>query len=323
MNHILLNLFTGLVVAILSGAWAVAQTPVNVLATVGMIGDVARNVGGDCVDVEVMMGPGIDPHLYQASARDIQKLSEADIIFYTGYALEGQLGDVLERFGRQKPTLALAPAAIQESELIASDDSYGVDPHLWMDASLWAKLAPLIASELTGLAPDCAEGFEQRAEGFVLELDALHHWINGAILSIPEGQRLLVTAHDAFAYYGRAYGIEVLGIQGISTESEAGIADIRDTAKLVGERQVPAVFVESTINPRTIQAVVEAAAQAGHELAIGEELYSDAMGDEGSYGGTYIGMLYSNTSHIVAGLGGEAPALPAALVAWAQEWGLD
>ncbi|MEM6428853.1 MAG: zinc ABC transporter substrate-binding protein [Deinococcota bacterium] len=304
-------------------SFSFAQTRTNAVVTIAMIGDVIETIGGDCVNVTTIMGAGVDPHLYQASAQDVQEFSLADIIFYSGYALEGQLGDVLERFGEQKPTVAVSPASIPASELITVVDIYGIDPHLWMDVSLWQMIAPTIASELAAVNPDCADIFNANAEAYTAQLTALHSWITEAVATIPERQRLMVTAHDAFAYYGRAYDIEVAGIQGISTESEAGIADIREMAQLVSERSVPAVFIESTINPRTIQAVVDASEQLGHEVTIGEELFSDAMGDDGTASSTYIGMLHSNTVHIVEALGGELPPLPDELGTWASVWGIN
>lgn len=306
---------------VFTAAPAVAEDdPLDVVATVGMIADVARNVGGACVSVTAIMGPGVDPHLYQASAGDVRSFQTADLILYSGYSLEGQLGAVLGRFSEMKPTVALAPSSIDPGQLITVQDIYGIDPHLWMDASLWARIAPTIAAEIGKLRPDCAEAAAARAEAYGEQLAALDAWAGQAIATIPEGQRILVTAHDAFNYYGRAYGIEVAGIQGISTESEAGVADIREMAALVAERQVPAVFIESTINPRTIQAVIDAARERGHTVTIGGELYSDAMGAEGTAGGTYIGMIYENTRAIVAALGGTPPALPAALADWAETW---
>lgn len=298
-----------------------AQTePVNVLATIGMIADVAENVGGECAEVTPLMGAGIDPHLYQASARDVQLMQDADVILYSGYSLEGQLGDVLERFAEEKPTVAVSPAAIEPGELITVQGIYGIDPHVWMDVSLWSKLTPTIAQTLAELAPECADDMMARAEDYQTQLSALHEWVGRSIASIPEEQRVLVTAHDAFNYYGRAYGIEVASIQGISTEAEAAIADIRETVDTVVERQVPAIFVESTINPRTIESVQQAAGERGQQVEIGGQLYSDAMGAEGTPGGTYIGMIYENTLNITEALGGTVPPLPDALAEWAATW---
>lgn len=309
-----------LALALNVSAYGVAQEPVDAVVTIGMIGDVVENVGGECADVTTIMGPGIDPHLYQASSGDVRTFNNADIIFYSGYSLEGQLGNVLERFAERKPTLAVSPESISSDALITTQDAYGTDPHLWMDAGLWAQIAPTIADALAEVRPECAERFRSNAETYTAQLEALDGWIEEAVSSIPEGQRVLVTAHDAFAYYGRAYGIEVEGVQGISTESEAGVADIRNMAQVIAERQVPAVFIESTINPRTVQAVIDAAAQRGHQVEVGGELYSDAMGREGTAGGTYIGMLFENTRTIVEALGGDVPPLPDALSEWAAQW---
>jgi manganese/zinc/iron transport system substrate-binding protein len=304
------------------GAPAGAQTPLAV-ATVGMIGDVARNVAGACVEVETLMGPGVDPHLYQASAGDVRLFRDAAAVLYAGYSLEGQLGEVLERMGQDKPTVAVGPASIDPGDLITVQDIYGIDPHLWMDAELWARTAPTIADTLAEVAPDCAAAMRGRADDYAASLAALDRWIEASIAAVPEPQRVLVTAHDAFAYYGRAYGIDVRGIQGISTEAEAGIKDIRAVVDLVVELGVPAVFVETTINPRTIRAVVDAAADRGHEVRVGGELYSDAMGAPGTPAGTYVGMLRSNTVTIVTALGGEPAPWPDALAAWAERWEVD
>ena len=305
------------------GAAQAAETPPLAVATIAMIGDVAEHVAGPCARIEVLMGPGIDPHLYQATASDIRLFQDADAILFSGYSLEGQLGEVLERLSAQKPTVALAPTAIDPGHLITVQDIYGIDPHLWMDASLWGEIAPVIAETLAELAPDCAADLRQRASDYRDQLLALHDWIGETIATIPEDQRVLVTAHDAFAYFGRAYGIDVAGVQGISTESEAGVADIRNMVDIVVERAVPAVFIESTINPRTIQAVIDGAAERGQQIVIGGELFSDAMGEPGSAGGTYIGMLFENTVTITEALGGSLAPLPTALMPWAETWGIE
>ncbi len=309
-------------ILVLSAGDAFAETP-NALASIAMIGDVGANVAGPCVTVTTLMGAGVDPHLYQASAGDVRAFQAADAIFYAGYALEGQLGEVLEAMAARKPTVAVGPASIDVADLITVQDVYGIDPHLWMDASLWARIAPTIATTLADVAPDCAAEMTAAAEAYVTQVEALHGWIGASIATIPQEQRVLVTAHDAFAYYGRAYGIDVRGIQGISTEAEAGIADIRAVVETVVELGVPAVFVESTINPRTVQAVIDGAADRGHEVVIGGELFSDAMGAPGTAEGTYIGMLHANTMTIVTALGGTAAPWPEALQDWATRWSVD
>jgi len=299
---------------------ASAAEPPRAIATIGMIGDVAQNVAGDCVAVETMMGPGIDPHLYQPSAGDVRNLFQADMMLYSGHNLEGQLGAVLDKLSGRRPTVAVAEAAIGAEELIHPAGEAYADPHLWMDVALWARTAPVLAETMAEIAPDCAQAMQDRAAAYGRKLDALDSWIAASVATIPEERRVLVTAHDAFAYYGRGYGIEVVGVQGISTESEAGIGDIRAVVDAVIARDVPAIFVESTINPRTVEAVIAAAADRGHTLEIGGELYSDAMGEAGTPGGTYIGMLWENTRHIVEALGGNPVPLPAALSAWAERW---
>ena len=316
-----LGLLAGL--AGLAGPAFAQSEPVGVVATIGMIGDVARNVGGDCVSVTIMMGPGVDPHLYQARPADVRSLQTADVILYAGHSLEGRLGEVLDRFGRHKPTVAVLPETFGGDDLIASGGGYGIDPHLWMDAGLWSRILPTVAETLADLHPGCADRIAANAEAYRGQLAALDGWVRDAIVSIPAQRRILVTAHDAFAYYGRAYGIEVAGIQGISTESEAAIADIRATADLIADKGVPAVFVESTVNPRTMQAVIDAVSQRGAEVRVAGELFSDAMGEEGTAAGTYLGMIHANTLAITGALGGTVPPLPPALADWAARWNID
>ena len=312
----------GFAIALAAAPLARAEAP-KAVATVGMIADVAANVAGECVAVEALMGAGVDPHLYKASAGDVRTLQQAGAILYSGYSLEGQLGEVLHALGAKKPTVGVAPASIDPADLITVQSVYGIDPHLWMDVSLWAKTAPTIAATLAKIAPDCATEMRANADDYATSLQALHGWIRASVATIPEARRVLVTAHDAFAYYGRAYGIDVRGIQGISTEAEAGIADVRSVIDLVVELGVPAVFVETTINPRTIQAAIDGAAARGHRVAIGGELFSDAMGAPGTAEGTYIGMLWANTMRIVTALGGEPAPWPDPLKEWAETWSVD
>ncbi|MEM7505660.1 MAG: zinc ABC transporter substrate-binding protein [Pseudomonadota bacterium] len=300
-----------------------AQAEPRLIATVGMIAEPARVIAGTCASVDTMMGPGIDPHLYQPSAGDVRSLFDADAILYAGHNLEGQLGEVLARLDGRKPVLAVSEAAAPVENLILPEGASYPDPHLWMDAALWSRIASPIATLMATLDPDCSTEAKNAAEDYVTELMALDAWIEASIATIPQTQRVMVTAHDAFAYYGRAYGIEVIGIQGVSTESEAGIADIRQMVDLVVDRQIPAVFIESTINPRTVEAVIAAAAERGHQVTLGGELFSDAMGAEGTVEGTYIGMLHANTVAVIMALGGTPAPLPAALHPWAERWGLS
>lgn len=296
---------------------------IEIVATVGMIGDVAQEVVGACAHVTSLMGPGTDPHLYRASAGDVGALQRADLILFGGLGLEGRLAEVLERFAERTPAVAVSEAAVPIERRLAGQNGYAVDPHVWMDASLWAGVADVIADAVAALPdvdPACAARAAERAGAYRAQLDALHDWAAAAVASVPEGRRVLVTAHDAFHYFGRAYDIEVVGIQGVSTESEAAVADIRRVAEVVATRAVPAVFVESTINPRTVQAVVEAVRQRGADVTLGDALYADAMGAGGTPDGTYIGMLVHNVRAIVVALGGAAPDLPAALAPWLERF---
>jgi len=297
-----------LALALVAGAPVVRAEAPRAVATVGMIADVARNVAGDCVEVDALMGPGVDPHLYQARASDVRAFERADAILYAGYSLEGQLGKVLGKLAAKKPTVAVAPASIDPGDLITVQDIYGIDPHLWMDVDLWGRIAPTIADTFAEIAPDCVESMQARASGYREQLAALDAWIAKSVASIPEEQRVLVTAHDAFAYYGRAYGIEVKGIQGISTESEAGLQRIRELVDLIVTRGIGAVFVESSVPDRNVRALVEGARAGGHAVEVGGTLFSDAMGEPGTYEGTYIGMIDHNVTTITRALGGSAPA---------------
>jgi manganese/zinc/iron transport system substrate-binding protein len=301
--------------------------PVSVVATTGMVGDVVREVGGPCVDVAVLMGPGIDPHLYRASAGDVQRLGRADLIAYNGYNLEGQLGTVLANLRRRTATIALAErigAGLAEGRLLEGEDAFDgqTDPHLWGAADLWSQGADVIADALADLAPACADDVRERAALLREQLAALHAWAIESAASVPEANRTIVSAHDAFAYFGAAYGFDVTGIEGISTESEASIADIRATADLIAELGVPAIFVETTISPRTIEAVRAAVRNRGADVAIGGELFGDAMGDAGTAEGTYIGMVRHNVVTIVTALGGEVAPWPEALAGWGATWAI-
>ncbi|MDD7971837.1 metal ABC transporter solute-binding protein, Zn/Mn family [Roseinatronobacter alkalisoli] len=298
--------------------------PLNVLATVAMIADVAANVAGECAAVSSLLGAGSDPHLYRATAADVDKLAGADLIFYVDPALEARLADVLAGFADRTPTVGLARAAFDGDALLDDPGEAGaIDPHLWMDVSRWVRIAPVIADAIAEQRPGCADAMAANVESYTARLDALHGWVGDAIASVPEGQRLLVTAHDAFEYYSAAYGIEASeAIEGISTESEASIGDIREVAAFVAQSGVPAVFVETTINPRTIEALVAEVQSQGHDVTIGGELFSDAMGDAGTAEGTYIGMIRANTVTVTEALGGVLPDWPEALHDWADDWNI-
>ncbi|MEM9645854.1 MAG: zinc ABC transporter substrate-binding protein [Planctomycetota bacterium] len=283
--------------------------PIKISATVGMVADIVRSVGGEHVAVSQICGSGVDPHLHKTTRDDVLLLMESDMIFYSGLMLEGKMSDTLIRMARSKPVIALTEA-IDESVLLEPDDFEGhFDPHVWMDVSAWANCINVVRDSLSDASPDHADDFAENATSLGKQLAELHAYGLKSLASVPEESRVLVTSHDAFNYFGRAYGLEVLGVQGISTESEAGLQRINDLVDLLVSKNVQAVFVESSVSPKNIQALVEGAKAKGHEVKIGEkELFSDAMGVDGTYEGTYIGMLDHNITLVTRGLGGDAPA---------------
>ncbi|MGC4107913.1 MAG: zinc ABC transporter substrate-binding protein [Thermomicrobiales bacterium] len=279
---------------------ALAQDRIRVTTTVGMIGDLVRNTGGDRVEVTALMGPGIDPHLYKPSAKDISTLSDADIIFYGGLHLEGRMVDTFEGIQRSgKPTFAVSDG-IPEDRLLSFDGAH--DPHIWFDVSLWILALEEVIARLSDTFPDDAETFRTNGAAYRAELETLDAYVREQAGRVPEAQRVLITAHDAFAYFGRAYGFEVRGLQGISTASEAGAGDVQALIDFIVERQIGAIFVESSVSPATIEAVQEGSRARGWNVAIGGQLYSDAMGEEGTPDGTYIGMVTHNIDTIVGAL---------------------
>ena len=302
---------------------AAATAPLRVVATVGMIGDVAREVAAGCATIDVLMGPGSDPHLYRASAGDVTKLRNAQLILYGGLGLEGQLGQVLAALSGSIATVAVSEQAVPEDERLASSVGYAYDPHVWLDAALWAEAAVVIGdalAEAPGVSDECRTAIRERATVYHALLIELDEWAQRSLATIPDAHRVLVTAHDAFAYFGRAYAIEVVGVQGISTETEAAVADIRRVADLVVSRALPTVFVESTINPRTLQAVIDGVRQRGGNVRLGSQLYADSLGAADSPAGTYVGMLLHDVSVITAELGGSVHGLPDATAPWLTTW---
>ena len=283
--------------------------PYKIVCTVGMITDIVVNLVGDYAEVEGIIGEGIDPHLYKPTRGDVIKLSQADVVFYNGLLLEGKMPDVLVGIAsRGKLVKAVTEAILVETDyLLEKDDgSAYTDPHVWMDVSGWLRAIPVVAQTLAVYDPENAEAYHSKAAFYAEQLEALDAYAKEAMSTIPESQRVLVTAHDAFQYLGRAYGIEVRGIQGISTESEAGVRDLEDLVDFIVERQIPAVFVESSVADKNVRALVEGARARGHAVIIGGSLFSDAMGQAGTYEGTYIGMIDRNITTITNALGGHA-----------------
>ena len=285
------------------------EYPYKAGATVAMITDVVRNVAGDKADVSGIIGEGVDPHLYKPTSSDVKLLQASDIIFYSGLNLEGKMGDVLVRMATSgKPVTAVTETLLDDGKYVMSDEAEHYDPHVWMDVSGWMKATEVIGAALEKFDPENSEEYAKNTKQYSAKLSELHEYGKKAFTTIPENSRVLVTAHDAFNYMGRAYNMEVRGIQGISTESEAGLKDINDLVDFLVERNIPAVFVETSVSQKNVRALIEGAKAKGHDVKIGGELFSDAMGETGSYEGTYLGMLDHNITTIVRALGGEDPA---------------
>ena len=286
-----------------------SRGPISAIATVGMVGDVVRNVGGTHVAVTQIMGAGVDPHLYKATRDDVQTIMQGDMVFYAGLMLEGKMADTLIKVARSKPVIAVTEK-IDPAQLLEPDDFAGhYDPHLWMDVAAWSNCVDVVADALAEFDAERAQDYKANAEAYKSELAELHQYGLDAISSIPADSRVLVTSHDAFNYFGRAYGLEVLGVQGLSTESEAGLQRINELVDLLVEKKVPAVFVESSVSRKNIDSLIEGAGAQGHQVVVGGELFSDAMGSSGTYEGTYLGMLDHNITLVTRGLGGKAPQL--------------
>jgi manganese/zinc/iron transport system substrate-binding protein len=286
-----------------------AAEPLDVVATTGMVADVARNLAGPHAEVSQLMGEGVDPHLYKATRSDVTRMLRADLVLYNGLLLEGKLTDALVRVaGSGRPVRAVTEL-VDESFLLEPPEFQGLfDPHLWMDPSAWASTIDVVRDALIELDPDHAQDYRANADAYRAALEQLDAYAMRILATVPPERRVLITAHDAFNYLGRRYDFEVQGIQGISTESEAGLRRVEQLVDLLVERQIPAVFVETTIPARGVQALIAGAADRGHEVAIGGALYSDAMGPPGSYEGTYIGMIDHNVTTIAQALGGTPPA---------------
>jgi manganese/zinc/iron transport system substrate-binding protein len=283
------------------------RIPYKIVCTTGMVTDVVRHIAGDKAEVEGIIGEGVDPHLYQATRGDISTLLSADVVFYNGLMLEGKMSDALIKVARKRPVYAVTEL-LDESLLLEPPEFAGhYDPHLWMDVALWSKCAEMVAQTLGTFDSSNAEDYKKNFATYAAQLAELDAYARKTLASIPEKSRVLVTAHDAFNYMARAYGLEVRGIQGISTESEAGISDINRLVDLLVERDIRAVFVETSVSDKNIRSLIEGARARGHEVVIGGKLFSDAMGKPGTYEGTYIGMIDHNVTTIARALGGQAP----------------
>ncbi len=275
------------------------QYKLRIVTTTGMLADGIRHLLGDSAEISSLMGTGVDPHLYKATSKDLQLLQEADIILYNGLHLEGKMSDILEKLKRKKKVIAITDGLKKEELRLLGENTY--DPHIWFDVALWKKGWVYVSAELAKDS-SLSTTIQNNQTVFLNRLDSLDQWVKQEIASIPLASRVLVTAHDAFGYFGRAYNIEVIGLQGISTVSDFGLKDISSLVNLITERKIKSVFIETSVSPKAIEAVVEGCRSKGHAVSMGTALYSDAMGAAGTKEGTYEGMVKANVLHITQGL---------------------
>ncbi len=274
----------------------------NVVVTTSMLTDLVKNIGGDLINIQELMGAGVDPHLYKASEGDVSKLFNADVIFYNGLHLEGKLVEVFEKMEAQKTTVALGEF-LAKDDLIASDYfASNYDPHVWFNIQYFKEFSDKVTSVLSDKDPKNAGSYTANNIAFQQELDLLQTRVVNTIATLAPEKRILVTAHDAFNYFGKAYGFKVVGLQGLSTATEAGVQDVQQLSEYIIKNKVKAVFIESSVPRRTIEALEAAVLSKGHQVSIGGSLYSDALGDTGSVEGTYIGMFLYNVKTIVNAL---------------------
>ena len=280
----------------------ISQRPINAVTTIGMIGDIVKNVGGERVKVTGLMGPGVDPHLYKASEGDVIRLGEADVVFYNGLHLEAAMSRVFERMGDQIKTVAVTDYLDRDRLFTPPQFEGNYDPHVWFDVTMWMSATERVRDALIEMDPPSAGTYRANAADYLNQLAELDDYVKTQAATLPPEKRAIITAHDAFSYFSRAYGFEVRGLQGISTASEAGTADVQGLAKFIVERQIPAIFIESSVPVRNVEAVQEAVRAQGWDVQIGGELFSDAMGTPGTAEGTYIGMVKHNIDTIVKAL---------------------
>jgi manganese/zinc/iron transport system substrate-binding protein len=290
-------------IAVLIAPGAVLAAPVKATTTVTMVADLVRQVGGDRVEVQALMGPGVDPHLYKAAASDVTRLQQADVIFYSGLLLEGKMQDVLTKLARSKRHVYAVTEAIPVDRLLEPPEFAGhYDPHVWFDVTLWRECVDVVVKGLSEVDPEGKADYEKRGEELRVRMNALHDWASKKAAEVPAERRILVTSHDAYNYFGRAYGFQVVGLQGISTVTEAGLADMSKLSDFIREKSVKAIFVESSVPHNTIERI-----SSSTGVKIGGELFSDAMGTPGQMEngydlGTYDGMIKHNMTTIVEAL---------------------
>lgn len=279
-----------------------AKDRFTVVATTSLIGDAVKHIVQDHATVTTLMGPGVDPHAYKTTQQDVKHLLNADIVFYNGLHLEGKMADILHKLSKKKPVYAAGEAITPAQQLVDPNFSIGVDPHIWFDVRLWKQVVQHISNQLQAADPEVAAYYKDNTARYLQQLDELHEETLQAIQQIPAAHRVLITAHDAFGYFGRAYGMEVRGLQGISTVSECGLKDVTDLVKFIIQRNIKAIFLETSVPERPIQAVVEGCRKRGHQVVAGGYLYSDALGQEGTPEESYYGMLRANVQTIVNAL---------------------
>ena len=275
---------------------------IKIVCTTSIVADAIRNLVPENVVVTALMGSGIDPHLYKATQGDLERLQRADIVFYNGLHLEGKMGDVLVKLGRVKPVFAISQNIKKNMLINLQGDADTHDPHIWFDLQLWAMAVEEAKTILAKQYPSWKPELEANFERYNAALLAEHRKAKKAIQSIQPENRVLITAHDAFSYFGRAYGLEVMGLQGISTASEYGLNDVSSMVRYISTHKIPAVFVESSVPKRSIEAVMEGCQKNGHQVKLGGQLYSDALGDAGTDAETLIGAFEANVSTIISGL---------------------
>lgn len=284
------------------------SSPYKIITTCTMVTDLVQNVAGENAEVIGLMKEGVDPHLYKPTRDDLISLSSADVVFYSGLMLEGRMSDSFAKMGRQGIPCYAVTELLEQEYLLEPDDFDGHwDPHVWNDVQSWISGAKAVSKALSELDPENADSYQQNVDAYVAKLEAVDAYAKKSIATIPEKSRVLITAHDAFNYFARAYGIQVKAAQGVTTESEAAISDIQNLVDFVIERDIHAIFVENITSDRNLQAIIEGAKKKGHQVKIGGELYSDATGPAGTYEGTYLGMIDHNVTLITRELGGEAP----------------
>lgn len=274
----------------------------NVVATTGQIADAVKIISGDKLNVTTLMGPGVDPHLYKATQGDMTTLENAEVIFYNGLHLEGQLQDIFDQMGKDKTVFAAAEVLKGEQLLVDEEDDSLHDPHVWFDIMLWKEVVDGIGDTLVEEYPEYKKDFEKNEQDYLAQLDELVAYAKERVAEIPQEQRILVTAHDAFNYFGESLGFDVSGLQGLSTESEYGVKDVENMVNYLVDNNIKAIFVESSVSDKAMKAVIEGAKEKGHTVIIGGELFSDAMGAEGTAEGTYLGMYKHNINTIVDSL---------------------